>query len=55
MISYGKTKSEAVRAYREGLPSLLPDGNRWRRIVELHRWGYHGTVPATGCPICELG
>lgn len=53
----------AAAAYDAGLPSLLPENNVYKRLVEEHRWGYHNDdrhpdlPPNTGkaCPICDRG
>jgi hypothetical protein len=52
---YGYSKADAIAAERDGVPSLLPDGNPWKYEVERHRWGYH-RAPQTDprCPICQL-
>lgn len=50
---YGTSKAEAVIAYNDDLPSLLPNSNKWKPFVEEHRWGYHGDAAEPGCPICD--
>jgi len=57
MIGYGTTKADAVRAFTDGLPSLLPDANRWKSLVEAHRWGWHGASYGRhhSCPVCIGG
>ena len=55
---YGTTKAEALRAHRDGRPALLPKANRWKSLVEDHRYGGHrsegddapGAEPR--CPAC---
>ena len=47
---------DAAKAEADGLPSLLPDRNIYKRTVENHRWGKHGAhaggpFPDT-CPAC---
>lgn len=49
-----KMKAEALDYYDRGFPSLLPEENRWKRLVQNHRWGYH-QMPKKGCPVCERG
>ena len=43
---YGYSKAEAKRAEDDGLPALLPDGNRWKQAALDHRYGWH----YDGCP-----
>ena len=35
--------------YTRGIPSLLPDTNKYRHAAESHRWGQH----YQGCPSVE--
>lgn len=51
---YGTTKEEAIRAEAEGLPSLLPNANRWKTVVEDHRWGRRDQYHVAACPVCAL-
>lgn len=50
-----RKRSDALRAYRGGRPSLLPESNPYKRAVEAHRWGAHYAGPRVGCPVCEEG
>jgi len=43
---YGYTKEDAARAEIEGLPAILPNGNRWKSAALDHRYGKH----YDGCP-----
>lgn len=46
-------QAEALAAFDAGVPSTLPDTNRFRPVVEAHRWGRHGERPQTAtCPVC---
>lgn len=47
---YGYTKAEAKRAEDDGLPAVLPDGNRWKAGALAHRYGHHFAGCPTGCP-----
>lgn len=47
-------RDRALRFFDEGRPSLLPSTNRWKRLVEEHRWGeHHGDEWVPGCPVCD--
>lgn len=46
-------KVAALAAYDEGLPSLLPDDNRYKRRVEQHRHGDRSELHVRTCPVCE--
>jgi hypothetical protein len=48
-----RQQAEALAAFDAGTPSALPDSNRFKRIVESHRWGNHATRGRAGtCPVC---
>lgn len=47
-----RTKAGAIKAYDQGVPSVLPDSNPWKHQVEQHRWGAHGCEADLTCPIC---
>lgn len=42
---------EALAFYNRGIPSVLPEGNRFKATVENHRWGKHWESLDT-CPAC---
>ena len=48
-------RETALDYYNRGIPSLLPDSNRWKLAVERHRWGWHANPPEetrSWCPAC---
>jgi hypothetical protein len=45
-------RTAALYAYAAGVPSSLPDRNRYKTMVLEHRWGGHGE-PVEFCPVCE--
>lgn len=45
----------ALYAYAAGVPSTLPSTNRYKTLVQDHRWGEHREGPVNGCPVCEEG
>ena len=47
-----RTRAGAIKAYDDGVPSVLPDSNPWKHQVEQHRWGAHGEEADLTCPIC---
>jgi hypothetical protein len=54
---YGLTTQDAITAYRDGHPELLPAANRWKFLVDDHAAGRH--VPSDPrllriCPICRM-
>jgi hypothetical protein len=58
------TEFEVARQFEEaldfadrGVPSALPDSNRFKSEVEAHRWGRHGdhaggAAAHPRCPVC---
>jgi hypothetical protein len=54
---YGLTTQDAITAYRDGHPELLPTANRWKFLVDDHVAGRHGAPDARLlgiCPICRM-
>ena len=52
--SQNYSKNGALAAYNDGVPSTLPEGNKWKPFVEGHRWGRHrGDGYSNACPVCE--
>ena len=47
---YGYTKADAKRAEDDGLPALLPDGNKGKAAALDHRYGKHHDGCPTTCP-----
>lgn len=46
-------QAEALKFYDAGVPSTLPNTNRFKSRVEAHRWGRHGDRPIPNtCPVC---
>lgn len=47
----------ALAAYKRGVPSILPEDNLAKHLVEAHRWGRHGVGgtdgPQSRCPVCQ--
>ena len=55
---YGLTTQDAINAYRDGHPDLLPTANRWKFLVDDHVAGRHGPSDSRVlrmCPICRIG
>jgi hypothetical protein len=55
--SYGLTTRDAIDAYREGHPELLPAANRWKFLIDDHVAGRHAPSDpgyARLCPICRM-
>jgi hypothetical protein len=54
---YGLTTQDAISAYRDGHPELLPTSNRWKFLVDDHVAGRHGPSDPrllSICPICRM-
>ncbi|HEY8318117.1 MAG TPA: hypothetical protein VIG76_04750 [Amnibacterium sp.] len=54
---YGLTTMDAIAAYRDGHPELLPAANRWKFLVDDHAAGRHAANDTTLlrlCPICRM-
>lgn len=54
---YGLTTLDAITAYRDGHPELLPAANRWKFFVADHAAGRHSPSDArllATCPICRM-
>ncbi|HEV7623017.1 MAG TPA: hypothetical protein VGO26_02695 [Amnibacterium sp.] len=54
---YGLTTQDAISAYRDGHPDLLPAANRWKFLVDDHVAGRHvpsGPRLLRMCPICRM-
>ena len=54
---YGLTTQDAISAYRDGHPELLPAANRWKFLVDDHVAGRHApsdTQLLRMCPICRM-
>ena len=49
-MSYGYTKTDAAQAEIDGLPAILPEGNRWKSSALDHRFGEHYDGCPTYCP-----
>lgn len=45
-------RQTALDFFKRGIPSALPDSNRWKLSVERHRWGWHANVRTEWCPAC---
>lgn len=54
---YGLTTQDAINAYRDGHPELLPAANRWKFLVDDHVAGRHARSDSRllrMCPICRM-
>jgi hypothetical protein len=54
---YGLTTAEALRAFSEGHPEMLPASNRWKHFVVDHANGTHeGRTGqfARVCVVCKM-
>lgn len=54
---YGLTTLDAITAYKDGHPELLPAANRWKFLVDDHTAGRHAgsdSILLALCPICRM-
>jgi hypothetical protein len=54
---YGLTTEDAISAFRDGHPELLPAANRWKFVIDDHAAGRHSPTDARLariCPICRI-